>query len=53
MLKLGLLFTFQEKKIVPFSGEAGKDVHTVDEFIEEVERGMMQITIKGFGPRGG
>lgn len=35
-----IVYIPREKNIVPFSGEPGKDVHTVDEFIEEVERAM-------------
>lgn len=35
-----IVYIPREKQIVPFSGERGKDVHTVDEFIEEVERGV-------------
>ena len=30
----------REKNIPPFSGVPGKDAHTVDEFIDEVERAM-------------
>lgn len=33
-----IVYIPREKHIAPFSGEPGKDVHTVDEFIEEVER---------------
>lgn len=35
-----IVYIPREKHIVPFSGELGKDVCTVDEFIEEVERAM-------------
>ncbi len=35
-----IVYIPREKHIVPFSGEPGKDVYTVDEFIEEVERAM-------------
>lgn len=35
-----IVYIPREKHIPPFSGEPGKDVHTVDEFIEEVERAM-------------
>ncbi|KAM4552582.1 uncharacterized protein PAE49_013083 [Odontesthes bonariensis] len=35
-----IVYIPREKHIVPFSGEPGKDVYTVDEFIEEVERTM-------------
>ena len=35
-----IVYIPREKHIVPFSGEPGKDVHTVDEFVEEVERTM-------------
>lgn len=37
----------REKQITPFSGEVGKDVNTVDEFIEEVERGMRARALRG------
>lgn len=37
----------REKPITPFSGEVGKDVNTVDEFIEEVERGMRARALRG------
>lgn len=35
-----IVYIPREKHMVPFSGEPGKDVYTVDEFIEEVERAM-------------
>lgn len=35
-----IVYIPREKHIPPFSGEPGKDVHTVDEFIEEVEHVM-------------
>lgn len=35
-----IIYVPREKQIVPFSGDPGKDDHTVDEFIEEVERVM-------------
>ena len=35
-----IVYIPREKHIVPFCGEPGKDVHTVDEFIEEVERAI-------------
>lgn len=35
-----IVYIQSEKHIVPFSGEPRKDVYTVGEFIEEVERGM-------------
>ena len=35
-----IVYIPREKHIVPFNGESGKDVNTVDEFIEEVERAM-------------
>lgn len=37
----------REKQITPFSGEVSKDVNTVDEFIEEVERGMRARALRG------
>lgn len=39
-LTRSVVYIPREKQIVPFSGEVSKDVHTVDKFIEEVERGM-------------
>ena len=41
-----IVYIPREKHIVPFCGEAGKDVHNVDEFIEEVERA---IRARGLG----
>ncbi|XP_024118450.1 uncharacterized protein LOC112139845 [Oryzias melastigma] len=35
-----IVYIPREKQIVPFHGDPGKDVHSVDEFIEEVERTM-------------
>ena len=35
-----IVYIPREKHIVPFSGEPGKDVYTVDEFVEEVDRAM-------------
>ena len=35
-----IVYIPRKKLIVPFSAESGKDMHTVDEFIEEVERVM-------------
>lgn len=37
----------REKNITPFCGETGKDVYTVDEFIEEVERAMRARGLRG------
>lgn len=42
-----IVYIPREKQIVPFSGEPGKDVHTVDEFIEEVERTMRARGLQG------
>lgn len=41
-----IVYIPREKQIVPFSGEPGKDVHTVDEFIEEVERAMRARSLR-------
>lgn len=35
-----IVYVPREKQIVPFSGDPGKDAHSVDEFIEEVERAI-------------
>lgn len=35
-----VIYIPREKQIVPFNGEIGKDSHTVDEFIDEIERVM-------------
>lgn len=35
-----IVYVPREKQIVPFNGDPGKDAHSVDEFIEEVERAM-------------
>lgn len=35
-----IVYVPREKQIVPFSGDPGKDAHSVDDFIEEVERAM-------------
>lgn len=35
-----IVYIPREKHIVPFCGESGKDVNTVDEFIEEVEQAI-------------
>lgn len=42
-----IVYIPREKHIVPFSGESGKDVYTVDEFIEEVERVMRARGLRG------
>lgn len=35
-----IVYVPREKQITPFSGDPGKDAHSVDDFIEEVERAM-------------
>lgn len=42
-----IIYIPREKQIVPFSGELGKDCHTVDEFVDEVERVMRARGLSG------
>lgn len=42
-----IVYIPREKHIIPFCGETGKDVHTVDEFIEEVERAIRARGLRG------
>ncbi|KAK9519917.1 hypothetical protein VZT92_022616 [Zoarces viviparus] len=42
-----IVYIPRKKQMAPFSGEPGKDVHTVDEFIDEVERAMRARGLHG------
>lgn len=42
-----IVYIPREKHIVPFCGETGKDVNTVDEFTEEVERAIRARGLHG------